>query len=94
MKVRWTRLASSHLESAHEYIARDRANAVDDVVERILSVVERLQQHPQMGRKGRVSGTRELVIVGTPFVVAYRLRRDRVEVLAVLHAARRWPDRL
>jgi plasmid stabilization system protein ParE len=41
---------------------------------------------------GRVEGTRELVIAGTAFVVVYRVEAERVEVLAVLHAARKWPE--
>ena len=94
MNLRWTRLALAHLESADEYIAQDNPDAADEMGERILSAVDLLRHQPQMGRKGRVAGTRELVIVGTPFVVAYRGRRDQIEVLAVLHAARRWPDRL
>ena len=94
MRLRWTRLAASHLESAREYIAQDDPVAADDIVEQIPSAVERLERHPDMGRKGRVAGTRELVISGTPFIAAYRVRRDSVQVLAVLHGARRWPDRL
>jgi plasmid stabilization system protein ParE len=43
------------------------------------------------GREGRVTGTRELVIRGTPFIVAYRLERNEVSILAVMHAARKWP---
>ena len=93
MTLRWTRLAASHLESAFDYLAQDSADAAATVVERILSAIEVLERHPQMGRAGRVPRTRELVITGTPFVVAYRVRRDRVEILAVLHGARRWPDR-
>ena len=94
MKLRWTRLASSDLESAHDYVAQDNPAAADDLIEQIVSAVELLQRQWQMGRKGRVPGTRELVITGTPFVVAYRVRRDQVEILAILHGARRWPDRL
>ena len=93
MKLRWTPLASSHLESAYEYTAQDNVTAADNLIDRILSAVEMLEKQPQMGRKGRVPGTSELVITGTPFVVAYRLRQDRIEILAVLHGARRWPDR-
>ena len=89
MTLRWTHLAASHLESAFEYLAQDSAGAAGAVVERILSGIEVLERHPQMGRRGRVPRTRELVITGTPFVVAYRVRRDGIEILAVLHGARR-----
>jgi toxin ParE1/3/4 len=41
-----------------------------------------------------VPDTRELVIARTPFVVAYRLRNETIEILRVLHGAQRWPDRL
>jgi plasmid stabilization system protein ParE len=45
-----------------------------------------------MGRPGRVPGTRELVVAGTPYVVAYRVAASQIDVLAVIHAARRWPQ--
>ena len=32
-------------------------------------------------------------VPGTPFVVAYRQPREEIEILAILHAARKWPDR-
>jgi plasmid stabilization system protein ParE len=82
------------LESAYEYIAQENLTAAGNLIERILSAVEMLENRPQMGRKGRVPGTSELVITGTPFVVAYRLHDGWIEVLAVLHGARRWPSRL
>jgi toxin ParE1/3/4 len=94
--LRWTRLAASHLEFAFDCLAQDNADSADAavaVVDRILSAIEALERHPQMGRSGRVPRTRELVITGTPFVVAYRLRKGRIEILAALHGARRWPER-
>ena len=93
MTLRWTRLAASHLESVFEYLAQDNADAAGAAVDRILSAIEALERHPQMGRSGRVPRTQELVVTGTPFVVAYRVRKDRIEILAVLHGARRWPER-
>lgn len=93
MTLRWTRLAASHLDSAFEYLAQDNPDAAGAVVDRILSAVEALERHPEMGRSGRVPRTREVVITGTPFIVAYRVRKERVEILAVLHGARRWPER-
>jgi len=52
-----------------------------------------LADHPGIGRPGRVDGTRELVIPGLPYVIAYLHRGDTVTVLRVLHGAMRWPER-
>lgn len=94
MRLRWTPLAAGHLESAYEYVARDSPSAAGDTIERIVLAVEVLERYPEIGRKGRVPRTREMVVTGTPFVVAYRVKADKVEILAVLHGARRWPERL
>jgi toxin ParE1/3/4 len=64
------------------------------LVTRIVEAIETLCDHPHLGRPGRVAGTRELVIAETPYVVPYRVVDDGVEILAVIHGARRWPDRL
>ncbi len=39
-------------------------------------------------------GTRELVVTGTPYVIAYRVEAHAVVVLRVMHGARRWPERI
>lgn len=61
------------------------------VVERIQEAVEHLASQPSLGRQGRVPGTRELIVPGTPFIIPYRLKEETIEILDVLHAARRWP---
>ena len=92
MKVAWTPLALEDLDSAYEYIAAENPTAADAIIERIRSAVNALRAHPDLGRKGRVEGTRELVISGTPFVIPYRVNKNRVEILALIHGARRWPE--
>ena len=92
MKVAWTPLALEDLDSAYEYIAAENLTAADAIIERIRSAVNTLRAHPDLGRKGRVEGTRELVISGTPFVIPYRVNKNRVEILALIHGARRWPE--
>jgi toxin ParE1/3/4 len=74
-----------------DYIARDNPAAADRVADRIKRSVEQLAEHPALGRAGRVPGTRELIIPGTPYIVPYRVRENAVEILRVFHAARRWP---
>ena len=92
MRVRWTTPAWEQLVSAYEYIAADNRTAAARIAAKIWKSTELLAKHPMAGREGRVGRTRELVVRGTPFIVAYRVGRSEVEILAVLHAARKWPD--
>lgn len=94
MRVRWATPALRELEAIGDFVAKNDVRAADTLVSRILGHTGRLATHPHLGRAGRVPGTRELVVGDTPFLVAYRVRNDVVEVLAVLHGARRWPDSL
>lgn len=64
------------------------------VAERILNPVDLLQTQTEMGRSGRVLGTRELVVSGTPYIIPYRVRRGRIELLAIFHGRQRWPAKL
>jgi toxin ParE1/3/4 len=94
VKVIWLRTALRNLDEAAAWIARDNPKAATRVVQRIRHATERLETHPESGRPGRIEGTRELVVPGLPYILPYRLRQDRVEILRVLHAARRWPERI
>ncbi len=44
-----------------------------------------------MGRTRRRPGTREWVIARTPFIVVYRVTRDHIDILRILHHAQKWP---
>lgn len=63
------------------------------MIGRILDQTDLLADQPHLGRARRIAGTRELVVAATPFVVPYRVRNGAVEILAVFHGARRWPER-
>jgi plasmid stabilization system protein ParE len=94
LKIFWTRLALQDLDQAWNYIASDKPEAADGVLEMIGKSVESLLSYQNLGRPGRVKGTRELVVVGTPFVVPYCVKKNRIEILAVIHGSRRWPESL
>ena len=89
MRVKWLRKASVNLETEGAYIAQDDPAAAGRIVLRILETVELLKKNPALGRAGRVEGTRELIVSGTPYIVPYRVREEVVEVLRVFHAARK-----
>jgi addiction module RelE/StbE family toxin len=91
--VRWTQPALRDLEDIGDFIARDSAVAAAKMVATVLDAAEALAAHPHLGRAGRIAGTRELVVAQTPFVVPYRVAGDDIQILAVFHGARRWPER-
>jgi toxin ParE1/3/4 len=93
MKIIWTQLALFDLEEARQYIIANSPSAAIQTIDRIERSLEALQSFPEMGRLGRVSGTRELVIPETPFILPYRIQNDAIEILAVMHGARKWDDR-
>ena len=92
MRVEWLRAAINNLDGLAEYISRDNPAAAERTVAAIRSAVEDLEHFPALGRPGRISGTRELVVSGTPYIVPYRVRGDVVQLIRVFHAARKWPS--
>ena len=91
MIVEWLPRAHDDLSSQLNWIAERNPWAAIDIGDTVIAAVTRLADHPAMGRAGRVVGTRELVVVGTPFVVVYRLETAAVLILRVLHGAQMWP---
>ena len=94
MIIVWSPQAIADLVSLRAYIAEDNKAAAQRVALHVVRNIEQLlSEHPDMGRAGRVPGTRELVIPQTPYIVPYRVRDNRIQVLRVYHGARRWPER-
>ncbi len=75
-----------------DYLARDNPHAAFKIAQHIRVAVEQLKDHPGMGRKGRVRGTYELVIHGIPYIVPYRVKTNEIQILAIYHTSRKWPD--
>ena len=94
MKIVWTPRAVKHLAALHQYIASDDPKAAESVAARILDGVERLVEQPGSGRPGRSPGTRELVIPSTPYIIPYRVRGERLELIAIFHGRQKWPKQL
>lgn len=94
MKLIWSELALNDRIEHFNYIAGDSVAAANKVDAAIKAKAEQLIDFPESGRPGRVSGTRELVTPGLPYVLAYNIQGDVVFILRVLHGAQQWPDDL
>lgn len=89
----WSDQAITDLETLRSYIAKDKPDAAKSVVVRILELAESLIDQPGLGRPGRVLGTRELIVPNTPYIIPYRERKNRIEIIRVLHGSMRWPEK-
>ena len=94
MQIAWVEAALLDIAVIKARIAADDPRAADQQVQRVLRAIARLVEFPRLGREGQISGTRELIVSRTPYLVAYRIIGDTIHILRVLHGRQRWPERL
>ena len=91
--IAWLTLALQDMRECAEFIAKDDPETAALVVERIWQEGQSLCMLPERGRPGRVPGTRELVLPGLPYFLAYRVKGRSVQILRIMHTARHWPPK-
>jgi len=89
VEIVWSPLARARLRKIHAYVAADNPEAAERLATRIVAMVEALRNHPYLGRAGAEPGIRELVVGGTPYIVLYRVRGERVTIGTIWHGAQR-----
>lgn len=90
MKLVWTQPARQDRREIREYIAADSPGAALALDELLAKKAGYLIDHPDLGRPGRIAGTRELV-AHRNYILVYDVAGEWVRVLRVMHAARQWP---
>ena len=90
MPLFWTPESIQDREDIYDFIEADNPTAALELDEMFSEKALHLVDPPGLGRLGSVIGTRELV-VHPNYILVEDERGDRVRVLRVLHAARRWP---
>ena len=91
MQVRWTTPAAQDLGEITLYIQKDSESAAQAVARTLFDAASSLDLLPSRGRAGRVPGTRELVVPGLPYIVAYQVTEEAIKILHIYHGARDWP---
>ena len=95
MRVVWTPEAQAHLEGIYQYIKCDAPLYANAVVDKLTRRSQQLVDHPHSGRIVPAyddRNLRELIIY--PYRLIYRVKTDRIYVVAVFHGAQQLPDSL
>jgi toxin ParE1/3/4 len=88
LRLEFARAARDDLFALIEYLAADNVQAAERLYQTIVRAVEHLPLFPEMGRAGRLPGTRELIVPGTPYLLVYLATAEAVTIVAVFHGAR------
>ena len=91
MKVEWLPIAERDRADQLAYVMARNPVAAIRLGDAIFNAAALLSDFPRIGRTGRVSGTRELLVGGTPYILIYRHEDEMVVILRLLHSARQWP---
>lgn len=87
----WKPAAIADRKRITAHIAQDNPRAAMEMGDMLMDKAALLDQHPMLGRVGRVKGTRELV-AHPNYILIYRLVGEVAEVLRIKHAAQQWPN--
>jgi toxin ParE1/3/4 len=91
MRIRWTLAAAADLEHIKDYLSEHYPHLAQSTVLELYETIPSLKVSPHRGRIGREGGTRELVLTRLPYIVAYRVKEQDIEVLHIYHAAQQRP---
>jgi toxin ParE1/3/4 len=92
-KVRWGKRALRELGEIDSFVAMQSEDGAELVAKRIDWAVMILSNQPEIGRPGRLAGTRELAVRNTPYIICYRMGGETAWILGIQRGAKSWPSR-
>lgn len=90
MKIVWSEQARQEWATQYRFYRQRNPDAARRMRQAVMDGVQRVRSHPRIGKPGRVEGSRELVISGTPFLLVYDENPARVEILHVYDGRQNW----
>lgn len=90
-RLEWSARAARDLLAIEAFYAEYSQATADRVIAEIRRNALQLEIHPQLGRRGPVPGTRELVVIKYPFLLVYKIVGRRVRIGRVLHQRQKYP---
>lgn len=90
MRIVWTPEAEQDRVDVWDYIALDNPHAASLMDQLFSDAAARLAEHPELGKPGKIPGTREL-IAHVSYRLVYEIEQETLWILALVHAAMQWP---
>ena len=87
MKIIWSPTARSKTKHILKYISKDNPNAALTLIDQIEEKVEKLRQHPEVGRILPETNTQSIreIVIHKNYGVIYEIFEDSIEILTVRH---------
>ena len=89
MKVILAPRATRDLHAIAAYIRNENPSAAQAVLSMIVTSIEKLSEHPRMGRRLNAAGVRRMPISRTPYIAFYRIAGEEVLILHVRDGRRK-----
>lgn len=86
-RIIWRSRALDDLARIHAWLAAIEGAKPDRAIRRIRAAANTLAKLGDIGRPSRVEGVREMSVRGAAYVIAYTMRGESIDVLAVYHTA-------
>lgn len=90
MRLRWTLSAAADMQQISDYLKEHHPRYRQPTMRKLYERIRSLKQRPHLGKRGRVEGTRELLLLPLPYIIVYRLSGQTVEILRIYHGAQEW----
>ncbi len=89
-QIIWTEPALSDLNVIAEYIALDKPSAAINLVQKVFSSTDRLEQFPKSGRKPpEFKKSKYLEIIVNPCRIFYRIEGDKIYIIYIMRSERK-----
>lgn len=90
LPVEWRNKATLNVLEIVDYISQENPQAAEKMRIAIYQAAEIIGEMPYANRVGRLRGTREK-IVHPNYIIVYRVKTDKVEIVSVMHTRRNYP---
>ncbi len=95
MRVFWTDKATSHLLSIYEYVQQDSPIYAEKLLDKLISRSEQLSLFPYSGRKVPEYDAENIrEVFEGKYRMIYRVHKDAIDILAVIHGVQQLPPEL